>query len=453
MAESVLERRLGMKEATALNVLNMIGVGPFITLPLLFTALGGPQALLGWLFAFVVTAADGLVWSELGARYPESGGTYAYLREAYGSRWGRLASFLFIWQFVFSGPLEIASGYIGFVSYLGYVWPDKSPIQNAVVIVSLGLLNVFLLFRGIGQIGRITLILSVGVIATIAIVLFLGVLGFDPKLAFDLPEGAFTPSLAFLLGLGAASRIGVYDYLGYYSVCYVAAEVRQPERVLPRSILGSLVFVALVYVGLSLAVSGSVSWREFVPASETRSVSDFVVSVFVERTAGKTAAQIFTALILWTTFGSVFVLLLGYSRIPFAAARDGVFFAPFAKLHAVRGCPSVSLVVLGLIAIAAAFFPLDAVIGALLTTRILAQFLAQIGAVVLVRRRGGAIPFRMWLYPVPCVVAALGWAFLFATTGFDVLLSGVMALVLGLVAFLGWSWRAGAWPFGQSRHS
>src|SRR5215207_3547364 len=122
-----LHRRFGLLQATALNMSNMIGIGPFITIPLLMSALGGPQALVGWLFALIIVIADGLVWSELGAAMPGSGGSYRYLREGFGrERWGRLVAFLFIWQFILSGPLEIASGYIGFSQYLQYVWPGMT---------------------------------------------------------------------------------------------------------------------------------------------------------------------------------------------------------------------------------------------------------------------------------------------------------------------------------------
>src|SRR5512143_2726661 len=142
----VLVRRFGLLQATALNMSNMIGVGPFITIPLLMTALGGPQALLGWLAALVIVVADGLVWSELGAAMPGSGGSYQYLREGFGrARWGRLVAFLFIWQFILSGPLEIASGYIGFARYLRYVWPNLQPGGAVLVAVGVGVLNIALL--------------------------------------------------------------------------------------------------------------------------------------------------------------------------------------------------------------------------------------------------------------------------------------------------------------------
>src|SRR5512134_1587184 len=147
---SPLTRRFGLLQATALNMSNMIGVGPFITIPILMSALGGPQALLGWLVAVLVIIPDGLVWSELGAAMPGSGGSYLYLREAYGrERFGRLMAFLFIWQFVLSGPLEIASGYIGFARYARYVWPDLTSGRVFLVAAAVGVLNVVLLYRRI----------------------------------------------------------------------------------------------------------------------------------------------------------------------------------------------------------------------------------------------------------------------------------------------------------------
>src|SRR5215212_628375 len=152
-----LLRRFGLFEATALNMSNMIGIGPFITIPLLLTALGGPQAMLGWAVALVITVSDGMVWSELGAMMPGSGGSYVYLREGFGREtWGRFMAFLFIWQFILSGPLEIASGYIGFTKYLGYVWRGMSGTESAAVITAVGALNILLLYRKINSIGKLT---------------------------------------------------------------------------------------------------------------------------------------------------------------------------------------------------------------------------------------------------------------------------------------------------------
>ena len=410
-----LLRRFGLLEATALNMTNMIGIGPFITIPLLLSALGGPQAMLGWLVALVITISDGMIWSELGAAMPGSGGSYLYLREGYGREtFGRLMGFLFIWQFILSGPLEIASGYIGFTQYLGYIWTNINRVESLGVVVVLGVLNIALLYRRITFIGKLTVSLWIGTILTTFAVILTGAFNFKAALAFDFPPGAFNFSLGFLLGLGAATRIGIFDYLGYYDICYIGDEVRQPGRTIPRSIITSVIAVALIYIAINFSVIGVVPWREFVPAAN-HPQSNFVVSILMERIYGRGVATLFTAMVLWTAFGSVFALLLGYSRVPYAAAIDGYFFKVFGRLHPRKNFPYISLVVLGVIAIICSFFSLGMVIDALITTRILIQFIGQIGAVSLLRKTQPQLnrPYRIWLYPLPNILALIGWVFVF----------------------------------------
>src|SRR5712691_3929891 len=445
-------RRFGLVHATALNMTNMIGIGPFITIPLLMSALGGPQATLGWLVALLIVMCDGMVWSELGAALPGSGGSFGYLRRGYGTEQvGRLMGVLFVWQFVLSGPVEIASGYIGFSQYLGYIWKGITARQTMLVVTIVGLANLALLYRRITSIAAITVTLWIGTIVTAIVVVVTGALHFDHRVAFDFPPGAFTFSLGFLLGLGAASRIGVYDYLGYYDVCYIGEEVQDPGRVIPRSIFWSILGVALIYLAINLSIIGVVPWREFVPAAERRG-ADFVVSLFMEKIYGHRVAALFTAMILWTAFGSVFALLLGYSRIPYAAALDGYFFKVFGRLHPTKQFPYVALIVLGVISIICSFFSLDVVIDALISTRILVQFVGQILALILLRRRAPdmARPYRMWLYPLPSIIALIGWVFIFATTPWPVVVLGLGTLVLGVVFFLVWSWYTERWPFAPA---
>jgi amino acid transporter len=447
-----LERRITLLPATALNMSNMIGIGPFITIPLLMTGLGGPQALAGWAVALVIVMADGLIWSELGAAMPGSGGTYQYLREGFGPRYGRLMGFLFIWQFILSGPLEIASGYIGFANYARYVWPEMGRGSTVAIAVMVGAVNIALLYRRIDSISRLTVTLWIGTLITTLAVIVSGALHFNPAIAFDLPPDAFRFSLGFFIGLGASARIGIYDYLGYYNICYIGDEVKEPGRVIPRAILISVVAVALIYAGVNLSLIGVVSWREFVPAS-AHPQADFIVSVFMERLYGTHVATVFTAMVLWTAFGSVFALLLGYSRIPYAAALDGTFFRVFARVHPEKHFPHVSLVVIGVIAILCSTFSLGMVIDALLTTRILVQFIGQVVAVVRLRmvQPDMSRPFRMWLYPLPALVALLGWIFVLGTSDPLVILFGLGTLMLGVVAFFAWSWRTGNWPFTVNR--
>jgi amino acid transporter len=448
-AAPFLTRRFGLVQATALNMINMIGIGPFITIPLLMTALGGPQAMLGWIVALVIVVCDGMVWAELGAAMPSSGGSLVYLREAYGREtFGRLMAFLFVWQFILSGPLEIASGYIGFARYLGYIWTGLTPGRLVFVVALVGIVNIALLYRRIASIATLTVVLWIGTIAATTVVIASGGIFFNRSVAFDFPPDAFSVSIGFVVGLGAAARIGVYDYLGYYDVCYIGDEVANPGRVIPRSILISTVAVAAIYLALNLSIVGVVPWREMVPA-DSRPNAAFIVSTFMQRLYGTGVARVFTLMILWTAFGSVFALLLGYSRVPYAAAREGYFFEPFARLHPTKQFPHVALLVLGVLSIVSSFFPLDVVIDALIATRIIVQFIGQIGGVVLLRRRrpGMARPFRISLYPLPIVVALAGWVFIFTTTGVRVMLFGLGVLLLGVLSFLVWSIRVRRWPF------
>ena len=448
-ASRPLLRRFGLLQAIALNMSNMLGVGPFITIPLLMTALGGPQAMVGWLVAVLIAIPDGMVWSELGAAMPGSGGSYIYLREAYGREsFGRLMAFLFIWQFILSGPLEIASGYIGFARYTGYVWPGITATQTLLVAAAVGIVNIVLLYRRITSIATITVSLWIGTLLTTLAVIVTGAMHFSAARAFDFPPGAFSFSLGFLFGLGAASRIGVYDYLGYYDICYIGDEVKEPGRTIPRSIIISVIAVAIIYFLINLSIIGVVPWREFVPAL-AHPESGFVVSLMMEKIYGAKVATIFTAMVLWTAFGSVFALLLGYSRIPYAAALDGYFFKVFGRLHPTKKFPYVALIVLGVISIICSFFSLDEVIDALISTRILVQFIGQVFALILLRQRAPDMPrpYRMWLYPLPSIIALVGWIFIFATTPWPVIVLGLGMLTLGAGVFLVWSWRSASWPF------
>src|SRR5262245_2350989 len=359
-----LLRRFGLLQATALNMTNMVGIGPFITIPALMSALNGPHSMLGWLVAVLITVPDALVWSELGAAMPGSGGRYVYLRDGFGREtWGRFMAFLFVWQFILSGPLEIASGFIGFTQYLHYLWPGVTTdtglsLKGAIVVIGLGLLCMALLYRRITFIGKITVGLWIGTLLTTGAVILTGAAHFDPKLAFDFPQEGIHFSLGFLLGLGAATRIGVYDYLGYYDVCFIGDEVKDPGKVIPRSILISIVGVALIYVAINFSIIGVVPWREFVPATDPPPP---VVSMFMEKIYGSKVATLFTLMVLWTAFGSVFALMLGYSRIPYAAAQDGCFFRVFGRLHPTKGFPHISLIVIGVISIACSFLRLPTV--------------------------------------------------------------------------------------------
>ncbi|HEY3912856.1 MAG TPA: APC family permease [Verrucomicrobiae bacterium] len=450
-----LVRRFGLLQASALNVTNMIGIGPFVTIPALMSTIngGGPQCMIGWFAALLIVLPDGLIWAELGAAMPSAGGSFAWLREAYGrEKWGRLMAFLFIWQFIISGPMEIGSGFIGLKQYLPYFAGKLTALQINGIVLALAVVLFLLLYRRIGSVGKITVCLWVGTMLTVGAVIVGGIGHFDPKVAFDFPKNAFRFSPGFWTGLGAAASIGVYDYLGYYDVCYIGEEVRDPGKVVPRSIVLSLGIVAVIYLTMNLAIIGVVPWRSFVPAPDSGPAAP-VASWFMERIWGTKVARVFTFMVLWTAFGSIFTLMLGYSRIPYAAARDGCFFRVFSKLHPVKEFPHLSLMLIVVLSVAFSFVDLTTLINALVAMRVLVQFIGQIGAVILLRRLRPNMerPFRIWLYPLPALIALCGWIFIFLTTDTKLQLGALAAIALGVICFLLWSRLENVWPFARTR--
>lgn len=472
-----LIRGVGVTGATALNMIDMIGVGPFITMPLIIAAMGGPQAMLGWIIGAGLVICDGLVWAELGASMPRSGGPYNYLQEIYGKdRFGRLMSFLFIWQLQFSAPLSMASGCLGFALYAAYIYPDLGvtlfqqdlkvtlPLVgdfSASILASWGtfvaigicLFCVFLLYRKITIIEKFGKFLWLGVMATIVWIIFAGLTNFNPAIAFDFPPDAFSLKPEFFLGLGAALLIAVYDYWGYYNVNFFAGEVKEPEKTIPRAIILSIVAVSAIYLVMNISILGVIPWREFMETADS-DARRFVISVFIERLYGPTAGVVATLLIMWTAFSSVFSLLLGYSRVPYAASLDGNYFRIFSRLHPKNKFPYVALLTMGGIAALFCFLRLADVIAALVVIRIIIQFLAQIIGLLILRQRQPDMvrPFRMWLYPVPAILAVCGFLYvLFMRQNFqkEVKYAAVL-IVLGLIIYLIRSYRRKEFPFANA---
>ncbi len=457
-----LPRELGQGSALALNMLEMVGVGPFITLPLVISAMGGPQAMLGWVLGALLALCDGLVWAELAAALPEAGGSYAYLREIYGpGRAGRLVSFLYVWQFTLSAPLVMASGAIGLAQYASYLYPSlasglaqSGPLsyvhRNRLLAVAVVLLVVVLLYRRLRAVEKMAWVLWAGVVLTLAVTIVAGLWHFDPRLAFTLPPGAFHLSHRFFTGLGAAMLIATYDYWGYYNISYLAGEVRDPGRTLPRTIVGSILIIACVYLVMNISVLGAIPWQEFTNPVSTGSRTA-VVAVLLGRSFGPLWARVGAWLVIWTAFGSLFSLLLGASRVPWAAAAEGNYFAPLARLHPVGRFPGRVLLLLGGIASICCFFDLKAIIAALVALRIVLQFLLQQVGVVLLRRRRPDLPrpFRIWLYPVPVVVATFGFLFVLASrpNAQREIFAALVVTVSGLVVYLWRARRDAAWPF------
>lgn len=427
-----LERGLGLKEATALNMIDMVGIGPFIVIPIVIQAMNGPQCMLAWVAGALLATIDGFIWAELGAALPKAGGSYFFLKEIYGKEsWGKILSFLFIWQTMIQAPLVVASGAIGFSQYFTYLVP-LTAIQQKMVSGALVILLVVILYRKITVIGKISLLLWVGVIGTIVWLIFGGVTHFNPGLAFTFPQNAFDLSWLFFAGLGTATVKTIYTYLGYYNVCHLGAEIKEPGKNIPRSIFISIGGIAILYLAMQLSILGVIPWQQAMK-------SQFIVSTFVETLYGSKAGIVATVLILWIAFSSLFAVLLGYSRIPYAAASDGTFFSVFAKVHPTKHFPHISLMVLGGIAfVFSLLFRLSDVISAILAMRILVQFIAQAAGIIYLHKKkpAGFFPYKMILFPIPPLIAILMWIGLFMSTGFYFALAGTGFLVLGCIVYL-----------------
>jgi amino acid transporter len=469
-----LLRGIGLREGIALNVIEMIGVGPFITIPLIIHASGGPQAMLGWILGAVLAICDGMVWAELGAALPRAGGSYEYLKEIYGPRsLGRLFSFLYVWQLMMSAPLSAASGCVGIAQYAGFIFPSLQTViashkfqwtssvfgsfgvemalrHGTWVAIAACVLAIILAYRRVDLAGKISTWLFAGVMATIAWVISTGIIHFNSARAFDFPQGAFQPNHAFFLGLGSAMLIATYDYWGYYNICYLGAEVRDPGKTIPRAILFAILIVAAIYVVMNISILGIVPWRELDQsvASESRF---YVVSTMMQRVYGTHAGEVASLLIIFTAFASVFSVLLGVSRIPYAAALDGNFFQRFARLNPRGQFPSVALLWMGGLTCVLCIFRLADLVAALVVIRLMMQFLLQAVGVMIfrVRQPQRERPFRMWLYPIPALLALTGFVYiLISRQNFqrEVLLA-VALIVIGTVVYLLRARVRREWPF------
>jgi amino acid transporter len=433
-------RSIGLFSATAINMTQMCGIGPFITIPLMVAAMGGPQAVIGWIAGAVLAVADGMVWAELGAAMPGSGGTYVYLREAFQYRTGKLMPFLFIWTVLLAVPLTMSTGIIGMVEYLQFFFPHLDWLTAHLIGVAATGLVVFLLYRRIESIRSITVALWIIMLVSVVGVSAAGFSDFHAEFAFTFPADAFGSH--FFLGLGAGLIIGIYDYLGYFTTAYMGDELRDPGRTMPGSIIISVIAMMFVYLILNISVLGVAPWQEI---AESKSVASLVV----ERSWGHAAASIMTVLIIVTAFASVFAGLLGGSRVPYQAAHEKVFLSGFGHLHPIHGFPHVALLAMGVVTAIGTFFDLQEVINMLLAASVIVQSIAQIAALVVLRKRqpGLVRPYRQWLYPVPCLVALVGWVYVYVSAStLSLILSGAW-IAIGLAVFVVWAKFNQAWPF------
>lgn len=451
----MLRRELSLLQATAINMIDMVGIGPFVTTSIVALAMGSAHlAILAWFIGMIIALIDASVWSELGAKLPRAGGTYQFLRESYGpTTWGRFFSFLFVWQTMFQAPLVVTSGALGFAKYAGFFFMGKPVAVDAtarLIAVGVVVLLTILLYRKITDVGRLSVILWTAVVCTIVGIIVVGFFRGAPYQVFS--ELTQSPSVwiselsnaGTWTALGVASLPTMYSYLGYYNICHLGSEVRNPEKSIPKSMYASIVGIGVLYLSMQIAVYSVLPWSAV-------STSKFVISDMLVTAINPTTAAIGTAFILVIAGASLFSVMLGYTRIPFAAAQEGQFFRVFGRLHPTLNFPHVSLLALaGMSVLFVLTLDLTDAIKSIITMRVFTQFIAQACGLVLLRRNVGssAMPWRMWLYPIPVVLTIIVWLWIFSGATPLQKTVGLAAPILGAIVFLcvtryrhEWPWR------------
>ncbi len=423
-------RKLNLLQATSINMIDMVGIGPFVVMPLVVSRFQNGLFLWAWLFGAFTAFIDAMIWSELGAKYPLAGGTYNFHRIAFGEKGGRLMSFLFVWQTAIQAPLVVASGAIGFAQYLSFL-VDLNVFQQKLVSGGLVILIFILLYRKIETVGKISVALWSVVVLTVLWIIISGLTHQHHSIPFLPEQTSSFFSLAFWAAIGQGSVNTIYSYLGYYNVCHLGGEIKRPEKNIPQSIFISITGIAILYLLMNVSVMGVVPWQS------VREDDKYLVSTFMSQIYGYKAGVVVTVLILWIAMASLFAVVLGYSRVPYAAAVDNNFFKQFSKLHPTKKFPYVSLIFLcGLGLVFSLTFRLVDVISSILAMRILVQFIGQAVGVVLLRKRFGTadLPFKMSLYPIPVILSMIIWLFIFLSTGWFALWGGLIALT-GIVVY------------------
>lgn len=447
-ATQSLQRRLGLFQGTVLNMIDMVGIGPFISLPIVIGYVGG-MYLWAWLAGAFLSFIDAMIWSELGAAYPLAGGSFNFLKEAYGKhKLGKMMSFLYIWQTIIQAPLVAASAAIGFAQYFGYlvplsVWQQKLVSGTVIIFITI------LLYRKIDSIGKIGVLLWAGVILTLGWIIGGGIAYGNFAAPLQDVQTHFSWAHLASFAFGQACIKSIYSYLGYYNVCHLGGEIKSPGKNIPRSMFISVAGIAVLYLSMNISVTSVIPWQE-IKQWQDAGENHFVISTFIERLFGANAANVATLMILWVALASLFAVMLGYSRVPYAAAKDGLFFKVFAKLHPTKNFPYASLLVLAAIAFVFSFlFKMSDVISGVLAMRIMVQFIGQAIGVMLLRKRNGTdrLPYKMPLYPLPVILVVMMWLFVFYATGFEIILSFLILISAGVIVYFIFAKYGGQWPW------
>jgi len=473
MDELMHEQKLTLAQTCGLNTMNMFGTGPFITIPFVvaFADPPGPQAMIGYSMAAFACMNDSLIWGELGSMWPDSGGSYVYLRELYGPHtWGRLLGFLFVWQIMVSGPMECASGFIATAQYIAFVTEVYDYYHHALIAFGMCGMTVWSLYREINEVGTITLVLWAFTIAAIIFTLIVGYVTINPEY-LETPGDAFSDTSKFVVSLGVVARFAIYDFTGYYDVNFVGKEVLNPTRNIPIACVMTCCIVAMVFLLVDVAVIGSLPWKEeddgyVALVKGGADGANYIMAIFCETHISYEFAVFFTLIVCITIFGSCFSFMIGLAQIPYTAAKDGYFYKFLAHEHEeYAGLQDYSLLLVGGLSTIFCFVDLEIVIEGMLTMQLLIQFMAQAVGLMyyrlwLPKEEQEEAPFSVPLFPIPNIIQLIVFGFVFLTTDNWVINGSVplmelclLFLALGVVMYLTWAKAKRFWPFVKEEPS
>jgi amino acid transporter len=469
--ESYEEIKLTLAQACGLNTMNMFGTGPFITIPFVVAAADppGPHALIGYAMAAFACMNDALVWSELGSIWPDSGGSYVYLRELYGpNTWGRLCAFIFVWQIMVSGPMEAASGFIATAQYIAYIDETYTYIHHSGIAFGMCVTTIWALYREIDEVGTITLVLWAFTIAAIIFTMIAGFISFKTEY-IDTPADAYSDGGKFFVSMAVAARYAVYDFTGYYDVNFVGKEVKNPRETIPIACIGTCCVIAMCFFLVDIAVIGSLEWDpkadppgyvELVTSGAES--ANFIMAIFCEKMISRNFAIFFSLIVSITIFGSCFSFIIGLAQVPYTAAKDGYFYDFLAHQHEYyKGLSDYSLLFVGALSTIFCFVELEIVIEGMLTMMLFVQFMGQGWGLIYYRyffpeedqEHGG---FTVPMFPIPNIIQLIIFGFIFITTdtwiigGHVPLLEiAILFLIAGTLMYLLWAKNKSFWPFAK----
>jgi basic amino acid/polyamine antiporter, APA family len=437
---STLKRELGLPAAISIVIGTIIGSGIFLVPKTMIQRVGSPEMVMFvWIFGGLLSLAGALTYGELAAAYPEAGGEYVYLREAYGPLFGYLYGWTQLWVAKSGSIATLAAGFYLYLAYFipGLEAPAIGPVRWGQIlavglIAALSVLNYF----GVRLGGNVQVATTALKVLLIGVIIAVGLLGGHAHLS------NLTGSIPSATGAGAffAAMVGaLWAYDGWNNVTMVASEVREPQRNLHRALIIGTLAVVAIYLLVNLAYFSVLSPSEVASA-------DRVAASMVQRVAGPWGAGFVSVAALITIFSALNGAILTGSRVPFAMAADGLFFPSVAKLHPRYATPGVSLLLLG---VWSAVLVLSGTFDQLFNYVIFASWLLYglAGASVIVLRQKQphvARPYRALGYPwVPAVFVLVAAVFVVTTllNSPKESLLGLFLIFLGLPPYFYWKSR------------